>query len=101
MNVFIILLTILILIIIMIIVESHIELNSLRVTEYVLSENVPKSLKGKKMVFISDYHEAVNGKLNQRILDEVKQISPGSAPMAAATCFLAFSAIFLASLPVP
>ena len=62
---------------VLVILESLRELNHFKVTRYSLDGNdIPKGLKGKKIVFISDYHEACNGKLNTDIINAVKNISP-------------------------
>ena len=57
--------------------ESRRELNMLRVTGYsVSSEKLPDWIRGKNIVFISDFHEAEDGALNDRILEEIKKASP-------------------------
>lgn len=57
--------------------ESRRELNTLRVTEYEINnDKVPEWLRGKNIVFLSDFHEAEGGALNERIVEEVKRAEP-------------------------
>lgn len=57
--------------------ESKRELGSLRKTCYVVeSANMPDSLDGKKICFFSDFHEAENGKLNNKILEFIDEENP-------------------------
>ena len=72
MKILIILILIFVLLIILIILESIRELSNLKVTEYNI--DAPDNLKGKKLIFLSDYHEAA--KLNDKIINEIKRISP-------------------------
>ena len=66
-----------ILIIALVAIESHRELNKIRISRYDLSgNNIPESLKHKKMVFISDYHEACDGRNNPRIISLIDKESP-------------------------
>lgn len=52
------------------------ELKLLKVTEYeIKDDNVPKSLKGKKIAVVSDLHEVYHGKDNIRLLDKLKNIA--------------------------
>ena len=72
MKILIILILIFVLLMILIILESIRELSNLKVTEYNI--DAPENLKGKKLIFFSDYHEAA--KLNDKIINEIKRISP-------------------------
>lgn len=57
--------------------ESRRELNTLRVTTYEVSDKkVPEWMKGKNIVFLSDFHEAEKGAINEKILKEVKTAAP-------------------------
>ncbi|HBZ03684.1 MAG TPA: hypothetical protein DEO83_07745 [Lachnospiraceae bacterium] len=67
---------IVIVLIILFFVESHRELNMIRTTEYIIDSDVPDDMKGKCIVFISDYHEAEDGKHNDKIIDMIKKESP-------------------------
>ena len=53
---------------VLIILESIRELSNLKVTEYNI--DAPENLQGKKLIFLSDYHEAA--KLNDKIINEIK-----------------------------
>ena len=72
MKIIIILILIFVLLMLVIILESIRELSILKVTEY--NVDAPNNLKGKKLIFLSDYHEAA--KLNDKIIDEIKKIAP-------------------------
>ena len=72
MKIIIILILIFVLLMVLIILESIRELSNLKVTEYNI--DAPENLKGKKLIFLSDYHEAA--KLNDKIINEIKRISP-------------------------
>ena len=56
--------------------ESSREINSLQIAKYDISTGYPENLRGKKLVFISDYHEAENGKLNPVIQSEIRNLHP-------------------------
>ena len=53
--------------------ESYRELHRFRVKEYRLT--LPGNPKGK-VLFLSDYHEAVNGKMNDRLISKAKELAP-------------------------
>ncbi|SNU05545.1 hypothetical protein SAMN06297422_10441 [Lachnospiraceae bacterium] len=71
-----IILAVFIVLIMILFLESARELNKLKVTEYIIDKNVPSELKGKSIVFMSDYHEAQEGKLDKRIIDLIRDIDP-------------------------
>ena len=53
--------------------ESYRELHTFRVREY--SMQLTGHPKGR-VLFLSDYHEAVNGKMNRRLLAKAKELKP-------------------------
>ena len=68
---------ILVLLILIIILESHRELNKVKLKEYNYKVgDVFSALKGKCFIFLSDYHEAAEGRLNDRIIKMVKDKHP-------------------------
>ncbi len=69
-------LIIMLILVLAVIVCSIIELGRFRVIRYKIDKNIPEFLKGKKLIFISDYHEACNGRLNDQIVDAVRKINP-------------------------
>lgn len=69
--------TIFVILMILLIIESRIELNKIRLTEYVYEgTKVDPSMSGKSFIFLSDFHEAQNGRLNDRIIGLVKETDP-------------------------
>ena len=78
MKIFVIVLLAVIFILILIILESVRELHSLKVTSYEIDLSKKSidfdNLKNKKLIFISDYHEAYC--LNEKIIQEVKSVNP-------------------------
>ena len=77
MNILIICGVIFILLILFIILESHRELNMIKLKEYDYPvKDDFNALKGKCFIFLSDYHEAAEGKLNDRIIKMVKEKHP-------------------------
>ena len=58
------------------ILESRRELNTVKITEYTVNSDVPDSLKGRSIVFLSDYHEAEGGKLNDRLTEMIDSVNP-------------------------
>ena len=54
--------------------ESYRELNRIKLTRYEIKG--PAALTGKRFIFISDYHEAMNGRLNSRIIKLIDDFEP-------------------------
>ncbi len=69
-------LSIFLIIIVLVFVCSAFELGRFKVTDYHVNEGVPEFLKGKRIIFLSDYHEAENGKFNQKLLNKARELSP-------------------------
>ena len=79
MKVFFIIVIIIALICIAVLCESRRELHKLRVTKYKINNrNVPTALKGKRFVFLSDYHEACGGELNDEIVNSIDSVKPAA-----------------------
>ena len=74
MKIFLILVVTGIVILILVFLESFRELNQVKLTTYDIDAG--EKFKGKKILFFSDFHEAQNGKLNQRIVKLVKEFDP-------------------------
>ncbi|MCR5214461.1 MAG: metallophosphoesterase [Eubacterium sp.] len=72
--------------VIFVFLESYRELNKIKLTTYEISlsghndsdskKDAIRNLRGKKLVFISDYHEAQGGRLNERIINLVNEFNP-------------------------
>lgn len=63
----------------LVMIESRREMNKYRITEYVISgsnASVPTGLRDKKIVFLSDYHEACDGRINDEIIAAIKKQKP-------------------------
>ena len=61
----------------LLLIESRIELNKIRLTEYIYKgPKVDKALDNKSFIFLSDFHEAEEGRLNERIITFVKEAAP-------------------------
>jgi hypothetical protein len=79
MKLFLIILIIIVLLGTAVVYESRRELHMLRMTRYsIKSRNVPVSLKGKSLVFLSDYHEACDGELNAEIVSKIDSVKPAA-----------------------
>ena len=55
--------------------ESFRELNTVKLTEYKIKTDRP-DMKGRKLIFLSDFHEAQKGKLNKRIVKLIRGYDP-------------------------
>ena len=61
----------------LLLIESRIELNKIRLTEYIYkSPKVDNALDNKSFIFLSDFHEAEEGRLNARIIEYVAKAAP-------------------------
>ena len=79
MKVFLVILVILLILAAAVVVESYRELRQIRLTRYAITDkSIPAQLKGKSLVFLSDYHEAVEGALNDRIIGKIDSVKPAA-----------------------
>ena len=76
MKIFLIILCIIALMILVVFAISYIQLRQFKVTSYHINKNIPKGLKGKKICFMSDYHEAAGGVLDKRIINSIIKENP-------------------------
>lgn len=68
---------VLLILFLLILLESDRELKKVRITEYSYeSSKLKKEKLGKSFIFLSDFHEAVHGKLNERIFQMVRDSKP-------------------------
>lgn len=60
----------------LVLLEIWRELHCFKVTEYVIESKKLSGCSDKKLVFLSDLHNHMYGKENQRLLDKIKEIAP-------------------------
>ena len=79
MKVFLVILVILLIMAAAVVVESYRELRQIRLTRYAITDkSIPAQLKGKSLIFLSDYHEAIEGQLNDRIIKKIDSVKPAA-----------------------
>ncbi len=61
---------------ILVLLEIWRELHCFQVTEYVIESQKLSGCREKKIVFLSDLHNHMYGKENQRLIEKIKEISP-------------------------
>lgn len=77
MKFFIIVFIILVIMLLFVILESIRENRMLKIAEYeIASSKIPEGLSGKKAAYFSDYHNALNGKNNEKILRMIEEAEP-------------------------
>jgi hypothetical protein len=68
---------VLLILFLLLLLESDRELKKLKLTEYsVTTDKLGGKPLGKSFIFLSDFHEAVKGKLNDRIIEKVREVKP-------------------------